>query len=89
VQVDSGEILPLTAFLSIRVRPSCTKSCGPNFPDNSRNQNIFKLVKMGQGENGSMGGIPLKRAEALVLIMDTPKGTVQVDPGNVQPLPRQ
>ena len=52
------------------------KSYRTNFPDNSRNQNIFKPVKMSEGHNGSKEGTPLKRADGLIIVMDTPKGTL-------------
>jgi hypothetical protein len=38
---------------------------------------------MGQKQKGKIQGIPLKRSEGMVLIMDTPKGTFQVDYGDV------
>lgn len=39
---------------------------------------------MGQGQSDKLEGIPLKRSDGLILVMDTPKGTSQVELGNVK-----
>ena len=71
----SSLLTQITTFglekLLLWLLPCCPSSTDPN---SSKGLKIGKMEDAKQGVQSLDAGIPLKRAEGLVLVMDTPKG---------------
>jgi hypothetical protein len=77
-QMSRG-ILPLTAFLSRHLGTWVLwVLCGKSFQNTSLYHSpLLKRVRMskcGQEAKAQVEGLPLKRVEGMILVMDTPKG---------------